>query len=135
VDDPHLVCGRKCARDLRDDGEYVVEGQDPFALQTSTQGLALQQLHHDEGLTGLRGVEVEDVNHMRMVQLTDDLGFALEAEERCRAVGQMLREHLHRDRTPQAHVLRSIEPTHAAFFHQLDDAIAPPEQVRHGGRR
>ena len=91
------------------------------------QALALQLLHHDEGLAFVI-VDVVDRADIRMGQLRRRPRLARKALQRARVLHQVIGNKLERDEPPQAQVLRLIHhshppaaqfPKHAVMGHSL----------------
>ena len=79
MDDPLLVRGLERLGDLAGDGESLFE-REGAALQPLGEILSLDELH-DEGADSARLLEAVDRGDVRVLELGEELRFALEARE------------------------------------------------------
>jgi hypothetical protein len=100
------------------------------ALDHVFQGHAVQILHSNEGLPTLLA-DVIDGADVRMVQSGSSLRFALEAAERLRVFGHVIRQELERDKTVQPRVFTLVDDTHPAAAQLFDDAVVRDSLVDH----
>src|SRR6266446_7580345 len=86
------------------------------------QGLSFQQLHDDEGLA-LELFDPMDRADVGMIQRRSGLRFALEALERNRIRGQLLRQELEGDKAAQLEVFALVNHPHATTADDLEHAV------------
>ncbi len=98
--------------DLDRNLERLVDPQSAL-LQTAFQRLAFEVLH-DEERGAVQFANVVERADMRMIELRDRAGFAVEAVAELRISGQRLRENFDRDGAIEARVARLVDLTHAA---------------------
>jgi len=86
------------------------------------QCLALQELHGDEGLTF---VFVDFINgaDVGMIERRGSAGLALEAAQGVTVFGQLCRQEVEGDETPQLAVLGLIDHTHTSAAELLEYAV------------
>ena len=92
------------------------------ALQLPAQGLALEQFGHRVGNVTL-AAEVEDFENVRMGQLGDRLGFALEAGQAVGVLGQRLGQDLDRHVSIKPLVVGPVDLSHAARAERRGDLV------------
>ena len=130
VDDALLVRGLERLGDLPGDGQRLVERQ-RAARERADEILALDELH-DQRAHAVRLFEAVDRGDVRMMQLGEQLRFALEAGEALRVGGEGDREDLDRHLAPELGVGGAIDLAHAAFA-QLGADLVGTEAGAGGG--
>jgi hypothetical protein len=97
---------------------------------------ALQQFHHGVDDAGVVAV-VEDRQDVRVRERSDCFRFALESQERRRAVDQARRQHFDRDVAIELGIARAIDLAHPAGADRRDDVVgaeAGSDRQRHDAR-
>src|SRR5688572_5518049 len=82
--------------------------------------------------------EIEDADHVRMLQLRGELRFAMEAREHFAIVDEVLVQHLDRDVPIQTLVAAAVDAAHRARTDQLLDDVSTEHDLtdeRVGHRR
>ncbi len=130
--DRQLVCSRKPRRDLACDAYDLGHRHHALAVQPRGQAFAVQAFHHDVRLVVAGGVVVDDLDDVRVRELTDDFRLALEARQSC---GIREEQHLHRDTAMQPEVLGVQHHAHSAVVEYLQDAIGIAKYLSHHVRR
>ena len=97
-------------------------------LEQVGERVALDQLHDVEGPAVGQAADLMDGHNAGMLELSADLGLGLEAGDHLSIVGELLAQHLDRDRPAQGDVFAEVDRAHAAV---LDLAA----QVAAGDRR
>ena len=97
-------------------------GFDGRSVDPMLQRHAVQKLHGDEGLPVLLA-NVIDGADVGVVQSGCGLGFALEAGEGLRVVGNSFGQELQRDEAMQAHVFSLVDHPHSATAEFLHDPV------------
>ena len=108
--DATLMRHRERVTDLRDNSDGLVDGQRPILLDVLPQIMAAQQLHHDERLVLVNQAEVENLHHVRCVELCEPPSFLLKACSR----GSRASHDLHRHLRAQRHVRGRPHGPHVA---------------------
>ena len=121
MNDPSPVRLVQPVRDLNPILQGLLELQRSF-LEPFGQRVALDVLHHDEVDTVLLTHIVEGAD-VRVVQLRDRLGFAIEAGFALGAFGEVLGEDFDRHRPVEARVLGFVDLAHAPGSDGRDDLV------------
>jgi hypothetical protein len=135
MDDPLLVGLLQRLGDLARDGETFPPRQGS-RLETIRQRRPLDQVH-DERAHAVRFFEAEDRRDVRMVELGEELRFALEAREAFRVLGERRRQHLDRHLPVEPGVGRAIDLAHPALAELGGDRVGAEPGAgcqRHDGR-
>jgi hypothetical protein len=100
-------------------------------LEAGGEGFALEVLHHQvvEVVLAPNVVERADV---RVRELGDGAGFALEAGADLGIRGEVGGEDLDGDRAAEAGIARLVDLAHSAFAQLLHDSIRPKRLADHG---
>jgi hypothetical protein len=112
----------------------VAEGQDlarrepPAAAVAGLEGLADQQLHHEEGAAVVRDVVVDHPHRARMLEGVGDVGLAHEPLAVRRVAAELGAQHLERDAVAVA-VDRQVHRRHPARADHPDDLVAVAEHA------
>ncbi len=99
----------------------------------SAQGLALEQLHGDEG-TALIFIDFVDSADVGMIERRCGARLALESLQSVRVAGGIFRQELERDQTAQPHVFSFVDNTHSARTKLFLDAVVRDNLVVHGAQ-
>ena len=91
-------------------------------METLAQRLARQQLGDRVG-DAVVGTEIVDGEDVRVIELGDGLGLALETREPIGVGGHRLRQHLDRHIAIEPLVVRAVDHAHPALADLLDDAV------------
>lgn len=75
VDNPVVVHLRKPGEHLADNVDGFAPGKRDAVVGLLVQGLTLEVLHHVEQTPRWRPVEVEDPDHVRMIDVAESLSF------------------------------------------------------------
>ena len=111
--------------DLGHDVAEAILRERPLVAQDDAEVLPLHELHHDvEGPVLLLAPEVEDLDHVRMVEPARRLRLPLEPPDDGRVLEQGRLEHLQDDRTIEGEVAGAVDLSHAALPDQLLDVEA-----------
>ena len=121
MDDALRVGGVQRIGNLDGEVEQFVR-LEQFPGNALLQGLALQQLHSDEGLAFVLADFVNRAD-VGMVQRRGGAGLALEAFQGLTVLAPLLRQELESDLTAQRGVLGLIDDTHAPAAELLNNAI------------
>jgi hypothetical protein len=121
VDDSLLVSGLERLGDLAGDGEDLFE-REGAALQPLGEILSLDELH-DEGADTARLLEAVDRGDVGVLQLGEELRFALEARETLGVGGECLGQDLDRDLAPELRVGRPVDDPHPALAERAGDLV------------
>jgi hypothetical protein len=133
VNDPFLVRFLECLGDLPRDRQRFVLRQRTVLQAVGERG-PFDQLH-DERAHAARFLQAEDRRDVRVMQLRQHLGFALEASEPLGVLRERLGENLDRDLAPQLRIGRAIDLAHPPFAEVAADLIRPKprsERQAHG---
>src|SRR5438552_3841031 len=138
VDNPLFMCGFEGLRDLLGNRESIVN-RNWSSCDASIQALTVDEFEHEE-LLAVSFVQTVNGADVRMVQGSEDLGFAAESCETLGVVCERLGENLQRDVAPELRVMRAIHLAHAARAKERDDFVSAesgPDSDRHyfGGTR
>ena len=128
VHDPLAVRLLQSRGDLPGDGEALVHGQGA-GRQELGQGGALDQLHHD-GAHAVPLFEAEDRGDVGVLQLGQELRFALEPCPAIRVVSDLCRQNLDRHVPLQLGVGRPVDLPHPAFAQLRGHAILREDSAR-----
>jgi len=111
----------QCIRDLRSQLEHLLQRQRPL-LQTLGQRFALDAFHH-QVVDSVLMTDVVQHADVRMIQIGDCLGFALEPLF-AYGIGRKLRgQNLDSNRALQARVPRAVHFTHPARTKRCHDFV------------
>jgi hypothetical protein len=113
VNDPLLVCGFECLRDLFRDRQCFIDGN-RAARDPLREIIALDEFHR-EGGHAPAFFEPIDGSDVRMIERREHFGFALKTSKPIIASRERRRQNLDRDLTLQLRVGRPIHLPHAAF--------------------
>jgi hypothetical protein len=119
VDDPLAVGGVERARDLGPVAEHGLQGKGPLGHAVRHP---LDQLHHEK-VSPVLMPDVEEGADVGMVELTDGLGFALEARAKPRVGGEVEWEDLDGDLALETGVSGAPDHPHAAGAQRGHDLI------------
>ncbi len=89
------------------------------------EGLALHELHREEGLAVLPEADLVDGHDARVLQLSADLRLLHEALHDLGVALVLLADHLHRHVAAQVHVVALEHDSHAAASDLAQHAVAP----------
>ena len=95
---------------------------------------AVDQLHDDEGVAALHPV-IEDIDHIRVVELRRGLGFLPEARHERRVAAVLGAQHLDRHVAAELRVVGTEDGRHAALAEQLHETIATGEDLPYFSHR
>ncbi len=90
------------------------QGVDGATPDFHVERLPFDVLHGQVGLATGGAAEVEDPHHVRALELTDQLGLALEAGPHVGVGGELGAQQLERDRALQVNVVGAVHLAHAA---------------------
>ena len=133
VDDAARVGRLEGVGDLGSEVEKGVQGQRSGA-EAIAQGLAVEQLHRDEG-PALMLVHVVDRADVRMLEGGGSAGFALQALESLSVLGELIRQELQGDAAAELEVLGLVDDAHAPASELREDAIVGDRLADHGCSR
>src|SRR5262249_15672013 len=122
VHEAGLVCGveRTCERSPdRDDLTRL----DRSACQPLLQRFALQQFHHEEGLTVAGLADVVNGADVRVLQGGDSAGLALKTFARLRRIRQIRAHYLDGDVASETRVAGQVDLAHTACAERGDDLV------------
>jgi hypothetical protein len=143
MDEAFVVCRRQTARDLSGVLDHAPQGQ-AAGHELRSQRLAVHELHHDvrdfarlggrspfgagaalarRSGFGALAADIVDRDKIGVRKRRECLTFAFESRPRGRIVGEMMRQHLERDRTVQPRVPGAVHLAHAAFTERTHDLI------------
>ena len=112
VDDAAVVGELERLADLRDDGQRLLWAEVPAALELPQVG-AVHELHHQIGVsTGL--AEVVDADNVRVAELGQGAGLALEALAEGRVFIGLRGQDLERHESVEARLSSLVNRAHAA---------------------
>ena len=134
MDDSPPVRRAERAGNLPAETKHLFRGQRTLR-QSLGQGLALHELHHQEGEAVLVAHVVERAD-VGMVQAGDGSRFTLEPLSHFDGLRLLGGKHLHRHRAIEPRVLRPIDLAHAAAPEGSDDLVRPETAAGfegHGG--
>ena len=95
------------------------------------QGLAIEEFHHDVGLTVFLADFVNRTD-VRMIQRRGGTGFASQTFECLRVFGQFLRKKLQCDMSAQIRILGFVNDTHPTPTEFREDAVVRDGLANHG---
>ena len=123
MDDAGSVSRGERFEDLLRDARRGQRFQGTALAQDAGQVAAVDQLHDDEGVAALHPV-VEDIDHIRVIELRRGLGLLPEARHERRVAAVLGAQHLDRDVAAELRVMGAEDGRHAALAEQLHEAIA-----------
>ncbi len=115
------VCGIQCFGDLDSEFQNDVDLQQR-SVEPTPKCLALEQLHHDEGLA-LVLIDLVDRADVRMVQGCRGAGFPKKAAKRGLVARRLGRKELDCYGAIELRVFSPIDDPHAAVAELLQDAV------------
>ncbi len=121
VDDSLLVRFFQCLRNLKRDGQSFIEGQRP-GFETFRQRRPQHELH-DQRARSLGLLQAEDRSDVRVLELGEQLCFALEARQTLSILGEGGRQDLDRDVALELRVRRAVDLAHPAFAQLGGDLV------------
>ena len=121
MEDPGTMRGGERLGDLDRPLDRLVECERP-ACDPGLEGLAIDELHHDEVAPGV-ATDVEERADVRVVEPRDRTRLAVEALAPFLGSRDRRREQLERDRALEARVDRAIDLAHAAGADTFDDPV------------
>ena len=121
VNDALRVCGIQSIGDVAGQRQQRF-GVDGAALDAMLQGLAVEELHGDEGLAvGL--TDIVNGADIGVIERGGGLGLALKPGQSLRVFGDFIGQELQRHKTPQAGILGFVHHAHAAAAQLFEDSI------------
>ena len=130
MDDVLGMGGVEGVGDLRGERNELVE-LNGAAVDAMLEGLALEQLHGDEGATVVL-VNIVNGADVRVIQSRGGAGFALKTLERLSVGSESVGEEFERDAAAEAGVLGFVDDAHAATAEFAEDAIVRDGLADHG---
>ncbi len=121
MNDALVVRGGEGVGDLRGQSQRIV-GRDRPALDPIGQGLTLEQLQH-EVVDVVVVADVVQRADVRVIEVRDHPGLALEALPGLRLIGKMPRQYLDRDHAVETCVARAVDLAHSPLADLLDQAV------------
>ena len=130
VDEPGGVRRGQRGRELTPEVDHLARGQPPAPRELLRERLAVDVLHRDEQAR-LVAAGVVDLHDVRVRDARGEPRLAQEPGPKALVVGQVLREHLERDRPSEHRVVREIDGRHTAAAERALDRVPATA----GGRR
>ena len=125
MDDALPVCRLERVGDLNTEGQHLAKWQ-RAALQTGSQGLALEEFEH-QILDLVFAADVVQPADVRVGERGDRLRLAFEPRAECGVGRELRRENLDGDRAIEAGVAGAVDLSHAAGAEQgLNFKMAEP---------
>jgi hypothetical protein len=87
VDDPHRVGGDEDVEKAIGEAQEGVEGGAPLLVEEVLEGVTFEELHDEEWQAILGGIDVDDLDHARVLDLVDGAPFELEPPAQVRVGG------------------------------------------------
>jgi hypothetical protein len=124
VHDAARMGGPERATDLHGDGDAALGREGALALELVRQVVPLEVLHGQKEAAVLQAAEVEDIEHVRVLDARGADRFLLEAEDDVRLRRILRSEDLERHLLFDGFVLGQVHLTHAAFAELAQHAEA-----------
>jgi hypothetical protein len=129
VDDSGLVCGLKRIGDLQRHFQDL-GAEKRFARDHVLEGLPLQQLHHDEGLT-LELVNFVNRANVGVIETGSGPRFALKSLQGLRVADKLGWEELQGDASPQSEIQSAVDNAHTAAAQFFFDPVMRDDLAQH----
>ncbi len=133
MDDPARMRGVERVGDFEAEVEDALERQ-RAAPDFLLERVAVEQFHHDEPLPGVFA-HVVDRADVGVIERRGEARLTLESIERLRVGGELGRQELERDLTPQSGVFRAVNHPHAPAAEAIENPVMADDGPYHGNAR